>query len=159
MDVSNMSDTIENILILQGGGSLGAFGYEVFKALANSNIKIDIIAGTSIGGLNASIIAGNKEEEHPEKALEQFWLELAEGSTSKSNANFNFPFVESLLTMLGNVKKYIDMGRIAIDPQENKELLTELRIATANEDMLLQKDQTNTMDLLDSLRLAMCIIK
>lgn len=70
-----------------------------------------------------------------------------------------FSFVESLLTMLGNVKKYIGMGRIAIDPQENKELLTELRIATANEDMLLQKDQTNTMDLLDSLRLAMCIIK
>lgn len=134
-----MSDTIENILILQGGGSLGAFGCGVFKALANSNIKIDIIAGTSIGGLNASIIAGSKEEEHPEKTLEQFWLELAEGSTSKSNANFNFPFVESLPTMLDNVKKYIDMGRIAIDPQENKELLTELRIATANEDMLLKK--------------------
>src|ERR671935_654520 len=94
-----MSDTIENVLILQGGGSLGAFGCGVFKALANSNIKIDIIAGTSIGGLNASIIAGSKEEQdHPEKALEQFWLELAEGSsTSKSNVNFNFPFVESLL--------------------------------------------------------------
>ena len=94
-----MSDTIENVLILQGGGSLGAFGCGVFKALANSNIKIDIIAGTSIGGLNASIIAGSKEEQdHPEKALEQFWLELAEGSsTSKSNENFNFPFVESLL--------------------------------------------------------------
>jgi NTE family protein len=91
-----MSDTIENVLILQGGGSLGAFGCGVFKALANSNIKIDIIAGTSIGGLNASIIADSKEEDHPEKALEQFWLELAEGSSS---ANFNFfPFVESLLS-------------------------------------------------------------
>jgi NTE family protein len=93
-----MSDIIENVLILQGGGSLGAFGCGVFKALANSNIKIDIIAGTSIGGLNASIIAGSKEEDHPEKALEQFWLELAEGSTSSSsNANFNFPFTGSLL--------------------------------------------------------------
>src|SRR5919202_175771 len=93
-----MSNTIENVLILQGGGSLGAFGFGVFKALANSNIKIDVIAGTSIGGLNASIIAGSKEEQdHPEKALEQFWLELAEGSISKSNLNFNFPFVESLL--------------------------------------------------------------
>jgi NTE family protein len=40
--------------------------------LANSNIKIDIIAGTLIGGLNASIIAGSKEEDHPVKALEQF---------------------------------------------------------------------------------------
>ena len=68
-------------LILQGGGSLGAFGCGVFKALTNSNIRIDIIAGTSIGGLNASIIAGSKEEHHPEKALEQFWLELAEESS------------------------------------------------------------------------------
>jgi NTE family protein len=85
-----MSDTAENVLILQGGGSLGAFGCGVFKALANNNIKIDIIAGTSIGGLNASIIAGSKED-HPEKALEQFWLELAEGSE-----NFNSPFIEWL---------------------------------------------------------------
>lgn len=88
-----MSDTtIENVLILQGGGSLGAFGCGVFKALANSNIKVDIIAGTSIGGLNASIIAGSKEEDHPEKALEQYWLELGEGSS----ANLNSPFMEGL---------------------------------------------------------------
>ena len=86
-----MSDTIENVLILQGGGSLGAFGCGVYKALANSHVKIDIIAGTSIGGVNASIIAGSKED-HPERALEQFWLELAEGS----NANLNSPFLEWL---------------------------------------------------------------
>jgi len=86
---STMYDNIENVLVLQGGGSLGAFGCGVFKALASSNIKIDIIAGTSIGGLNASIIAGSKEKDHPEKALEQFWLELAEGSSS-GNPNFNF---------------------------------------------------------------------
>jgi NTE family protein len=86
-----MSDTIENVLILQGGGSLGAFGCGVYKALANSHVKIDIIAGTSIGGVNASIIAGSKED-HPESALEQFWLELAEGS----NANLNSPFLEWL---------------------------------------------------------------
>jgi NTE family protein len=88
-----MPDSIENVLILQGGGSLGAFGCGVFKALANTNIKIDIIAGTSIGGLNASIIAGSKGEDHPEKALEQYWLELAEGS---SNANLNPHFIEWL---------------------------------------------------------------
>ena len=90
------NNNIENVLILQGGGSLGAFGCGVFKALANSNIKIDIIAGTSIGGLNASLIAGSKEEDHPEKVLEQFWLELAEESNS-IRANFDFPFIEPLL--------------------------------------------------------------
>jgi NTE family protein len=97
-DTADTADTaienvIENVLILQGGGSLGAFGCGVFKALANSNVKIDIIAGTSIGGLNASIIAGSKGEDHPEKALEQYWLELGEDSS----ANFiNSPFMEGL---------------------------------------------------------------
>src|ERR671921_1522360 len=85
-----MSDTTENVLILQGGGSLGAFGCGVFKALAKNNIKIDIIAGTSIGGLNGSIIAGSKED-YPEKTLEQYWLEIAESGT-----NLNSPFMEWL---------------------------------------------------------------
>jgi NTE family protein len=83
-------DAIENVLILQGGGSLGAFGCGVYKELAKNKIKIDIIAGTSMGGLNASIIAGAKED-HPEKALEQYWLELAEGNVDK---NLDFPLVE-----------------------------------------------------------------
>ena len=85
-----MSDLIENVLILQGGGSLGAFGCGVYKALASSNIKVDIIAGTSIGGVDATILAGSKDD-HPEKALEQFWLELAEGSS-----NLSSPFIDWL---------------------------------------------------------------
>src|ERR671921_1982993 len=85
-----MSDTTENVLILQGGGSLGAFGCGVFKSLAKNNIKVDIIAGTSIGGLNGSIIAGSKED-YPEKTLEEYWLEIAE-----SGANLNSPFMEWL---------------------------------------------------------------
>ncbi|HJT84955.1 MAG TPA: patatin-like phospholipase family protein [Nitrososphaeraceae archaeon] len=76
------SDQIENVLILQGGGSLGAFACGVFKAFVKNNIKIDIVAGTSIGGVNASIIAGSKEN-NPENSLEQFWLELAEGNTNR----------------------------------------------------------------------------
>ena len=37
------SDKIENVLVLQGGGSLGAFGCGVFKALTNKNIRFDIV--------------------------------------------------------------------------------------------------------------------
>ena len=79
----------ENVLILQGGGSLGAFGCGVFKALAQSERKIDIVAGTSIGGVNAAIIAGSKSD-RPEQALEEFWLELAENSS-----NFAFPMAQT----------------------------------------------------------------
>ena len=82
-----MPDEIENVLILQGGGSLGAFACGVFKAFVENNIKIDIVAGTSIGGVNALIISGSKEDS-PEKALEQFWLELAEGDINSNS----FPF-------------------------------------------------------------------
>ena len=41
------ASSLENLLILQGGGSLGAFGCGVFKALASNNVKLDIVAGTS----------------------------------------------------------------------------------------------------------------
>ena len=50
---SDYHELIENVLILQGGGSLGAFGCGVFKALCQKGIKLDIVAGTSIGGVNA----------------------------------------------------------------------------------------------------------
>ena len=79
------SDKIENVLVLQGGGSLGAFGCGVFKALVNNNIKLDIVAGTSIGGINASIIAGSIDKDHPERMLEEFWLELGENSVNLTN--------------------------------------------------------------------------
>jgi predicted acylesterase/phospholipase RssA len=63
------SSKIENILVLQGGGSLGAFGCGVFKALAKKNIKLDIVAGTSIGGINAAVIVGSIDKDHPELTL------------------------------------------------------------------------------------------
>ena len=49
------------------------------------------------------MIAGSrKEEDHPEKALEQFWLELAEGSSNiiKSDTNLNSPFINGLKIIL-----------------------------------------------------------
>jgi NTE family protein len=69
----------ENVLVLQGGGSLGAFACGVLKALVKKNIRIDIASGTSIGAVNAAIIVGSKSD-HPEKDLEEFWLEIAESN-------------------------------------------------------------------------------
>jgi NTE family protein len=76
------SRKVENVLIMQGGGSLGAFGCGVFKALARKGVELDIVCGTSIGGINAAIIAGSKNNSSisPEKDLENFWMELAESS-------------------------------------------------------------------------------
>lgn len=70
---------IENVLILQGGGSLGAFACGVCKTFAKKEIKFDIIAGTSIGSINGAIMAGSKNY-NPAKDLEDFWIEVAESS-------------------------------------------------------------------------------
>lgn len=73
------SRDIENVLIMQGGGSLGSFACGVFKALVKQKIRIDIVAGTSIGAVNAAIIAGSKTD-RPEKDLEDFWIEISESN-------------------------------------------------------------------------------
>jgi NTE family protein len=75
----NESRQTENVLVLQGGGSLGAFACGVFKALVKKKIRIDIVAGTSTGAINAAIIVGSKSG-HPENDLEEFWLEIAESN-------------------------------------------------------------------------------
>jgi NTE family protein len=67
------SRNVENVLVLQGGGSLGSFACGVFKALVERAVRIDIVAGTSIGAVNAAIIAGSKSD-RPEKDLENFWI-------------------------------------------------------------------------------------
>ena len=85
---SSIGKTLENVLILQGGGSLGAFGCGVYKSLVKNNINLDIIAGTSIGGINAAIIAGSKNNEHTDELLENFWLELSDGFVDMDNLSF-----------------------------------------------------------------------
>ncbi|CAN5195265.1 patatin-like phospholipase family protein [soil metagenome] len=103
----NKSRQVENVLVSQGGGSLGAFSCGVFKALVKNNIGIDIVAGTSIGGINAAIIAGSKND-HPEKDLEDFWIELAES---------NFAFIPDLFTFnYDKRKKTYGFERISSAP-------------------------------------------
>jgi NTE family protein len=70
----------ETVLVMQGGGSLGAYECGVYKALEHHGIKFDIVSGTSIGAVNAGIIAGSKSGQ-PSKDLENFWLHVAENVT------------------------------------------------------------------------------
>ncbi|MES2353586.1 MAG: FAD-dependent oxidoreductase [Pseudomonadota bacterium] len=65
----------QTVLILQGGGALGAFECGVVKVLEEEKIYPDIVAGVSIGAFNGAIIASNPR--HATEALESFWNELA----------------------------------------------------------------------------------
>ena len=48
------------VLVLQGGGALGAYQVGVYEALHEAGIEPDWVIGTSIGAINSAIIAGNK---------------------------------------------------------------------------------------------------
>ncbi len=65
----------QTVLILQGGGALGAFECGVVKALEEAAIHPDIVAGVSIGAFNGAIIAGNPGK--AAEALDAFWNDLA----------------------------------------------------------------------------------
>ena len=70
----------ETVIVMQGGGSLGAYECGVYKGLEKHGIKFDIVSGTSIGAINAGIIAGSKSGK-PAKDLEDFWLHISETMT------------------------------------------------------------------------------
>lgn len=59
-------------LVLQGGGALGAYQAGVFQAIAEANIEVDWLCGTSIGAINGALIAGNPPKKRVER-LREFW--------------------------------------------------------------------------------------
>ena len=64
------------VLVLQGGGALGAYHAGVYHALHEHGIEPDWIIGTSIGAINASLIAGNPVAERLPR-LKEFWTRMA----------------------------------------------------------------------------------
>ncbi|BDC45681.1 patatin [Paraburkholderia terrae] len=63
------------VLILQGGGALGAFECGAIQALEESGVRPDVISAVSIGAFNGAIVAS-----HPGCAaqhLAQFWRDLS----------------------------------------------------------------------------------
>jgi NTE family protein len=69
---SDASSREECILVLQGGGALGAYQAGVFEALAAMQHTPQWVAGISIGAINAALIAGNPPERRVDR-LREFW--------------------------------------------------------------------------------------
>uniref|UniRef100_UPI001331B435 patatin-like phospholipase family protein n=1 Tax=Muricoccus harenae TaxID=2692566 RepID=UPI001331B435 len=65
-------------LVLQGGGALGSYQAGVYEALARHGLEPDRVAGVSIGGINAALIAGNPPERRVER-LRTFWERASSG--------------------------------------------------------------------------------
>jgi NTE family protein len=60
------------VLVLQGGGALGAYQAGVYQALQEAGVEPDWIVGTSVGAINASLIVGNAPQDRLAR-LNEFW--------------------------------------------------------------------------------------
>ena len=94
----------ERALVLQGGGSLGAYGAGAYRALYESISEMDtkngnkgkpifdIVAGTSIGAINAAVLVSyvveNQTYEGSAERLVDFWKYLSKESIVESNPFF-----------------------------------------------------------------------
>jgi NTE family protein len=63
------------VLVLQGGGALGSYQAGVYQALHEAGIEPDWIIGTSIGAINAGLIAGNPPQNRLSR-LREFWKRM-----------------------------------------------------------------------------------
>jgi NTE family protein len=73
-----MSKFGESVLVLQGGGALGAYQVGVYQAPHEAGIAPDWVVGTSIGAINAALIAGGPIA-HSMERLSTFWQRVEQG--------------------------------------------------------------------------------
>jgi NTE family protein len=63
------------VLVFQGGGALGAYQAGVYQAMAEAGIEPDWVIGTSIGAINAALIAGNAPADRLDR-MREFWTRV-----------------------------------------------------------------------------------
>lgn len=123
--------------VLSGGGSLGALQVGMFQALAENNIRPELLVGTSVGAVNAAWIAGRADHEGA-KQLGDIWLGLrrgdvfplsawvsARGLLGRSNHVISSANLRSLL------EKHIPFERLEDAPVPLHILTTELKTGRA----------------------------
>ena len=95
----------QTVLILQGGGAMGAFECGVAKAIEERGIVPDIVAGVSIGAFNGAIIAANPG--CATVALESFWEELTVRSGDFGGSRFDDAMTSWQTLALGSPNFFI----------------------------------------------------
>lgn len=95
------------VLVLQGGGALGAYQAGVYQALHEAGLRPDWVIGTSIGAINASLIAGNAPDERLGR-LRAFWRRVEHGEPARLLGSLPFlggPLA-TWMTMLGGLDAF-----------------------------------------------------
>ena len=101
------------VLVLQGGGALGAYQAGVYQALHEAGIEPDWVIGTSIGAINGALIAGNLPEQRLDR-LREFWKRVEHDSPYATAAILAYgirPFFVPRLPAFGGVHAPVGLDR------------------------------------------------
>jgi len=85
------------VLLLQGGGALGAYQCGVYQGLAEAGVTPNWFVGISIGAVNSALLAGNPPERRVER-LRTFWERASAFNTFEPPA-----WLEFIRPMLGRL--------------------------------------------------------
>ena len=102
------------VLVLQGGGALGAYQAGVYQALHEAGIQPDWVIGTSIGAINAALIAGNAPENRLAR-MREFWKRVQhDDAVSALGATPWFgPQLASMATMMAGLPAFFRPNPLA----------------------------------------------
>lgn len=115
--------SMDNVgLVLSGGGAKGAYQVGVVRALDELGVRVDKIAGASIGALNGAVLACSPDLAEGSRRLEQLWRTLAQSSPLQVNgkavpyylvllAGFGLEVrgLVALRTLLGKLERVINL--------------------------------------------------
>lgn len=115
-------------LVLDGGGARGAYQIGAWKALAEAGVKLNAVAGTSVGALNGALICMGDIEK-----AENIWREM----TFSSVMEVDDEWMERLFQKQTTIKEFLNEGwRMLKDGGVDVTPLRELIHETVNEEAI-----------------------
>jgi NTE family protein len=107
----------QTVLVFQGGGALGAYQIGVYQALEEAGVEPDWVIGTSIGAINAALIAGNAPEDRMDK-LREFWRRVEHGQIFEGPMASLFSPLRTMTAIMGGIPSFFKPNPLAFMGQK-----------------------------------------
>jgi NTE family protein len=106
----------QTVLVFQGGGALGAYQIGVYQALHEAGVEPDWVIGTSIGAINAALIAGNAPDDRLEK-LREFWRRVEHGQVFDGPMANLFSPIRTMSAIISGIPAFFNPNPLAFMSQ------------------------------------------
>ena len=141
--------TKEYGLILDGGGARGAYQIGAWKALVEAGVKVNAVAGTSVGALNGALICMGDV-----KQAEKIWSEMTFSRVMDVDDAWMEQFFNKENTLgevISEMKKRLSDGGVDITPLKNliHEMVDEKKIRESGMEFCLLTFSISDMKELD----------